>query len=176
MKYLLLPTILFFTPATLYAMDHSGQTGGLGYSTSNVKNIDSSLVVTFVNNAKLACQTKDKSKFFNIFSYKVNHELFRDKVDRNKRYGISSHTGEKLERYMSSLCKGFSDISAIGYKVNFFSNPTMYNYGILDFKKKLDSKSEEPVWFTRLCVYKEGLCTLSLRAVVEKGVLRIDEH
>lgn len=155
-------------------MDHSGQTGGLGYSTSNVQNIDTSLVVSFVDKANSACKTRNAKEFFNLFSYKVNFELFRDKVDRKKRYGISSRKGEKLERYMTLICKQF--INSGGSEIEFFPNPAIYEYGILDFKKKRDSNIDEPVWFTRLCIYKSNICTFSIRAVVEKGALRIDEH
>jgi len=172
-KFVLL-CILLVISSSSYSIDPSGQTDGIAYSSSNVEHIDTSIVVSFVDKANLACETRDEKLFFNLFSYKVNFDLFRDKVNRHKRYGISSFKKEKLERYMSLTCRQLSYSS--GSKVNFFQKPIMYEYGIIDLKKRIDSPADEPVWFTRLCVYQNGLCTLSIRAVVEKEELRIDEH
>ena len=173
MKFFLL-CILLVTSFSSYSIDSSGQTDGIAYSSANVEYIDTSIVVSFVDKANLACETRDEKVFFNLFSYKVNFDLFHDKVNRNKKYGISSFKKEKLERYMSLICRQLSYSS--GSKVNFFQNPIMYEYGIIDLKKRIDSPVDEPVLFTRLCVYQSDLCTLSIRAVVENEELRIDEH
>jgi len=166
--------MLLVTSFGSFSRDSSGQTDGIAYSTENVEHIDTSIVVSFVDKVNSACNTRDKNVFFNLFSHKVNFDLFNDKVNLNKRYGISSFKKEKLERYMSLICRQLS--SSSGSKVNFIKKPTMYDYGIIDLKKRINSPADEPVWFTRLCVYKSDVCTLSIRAVVENEELKIDEH
>jgi hypothetical protein len=153
-----------------YSKDPSGQTFGLGYSTSNVEHLDTSIVVSFVERVNFACKTKEEKAFFDLFSHEVNFDIFYDKTN-NRRYGISSRKGQKLSRFMSLICS-----QLIKSNLKYFQNPENYEYGILDFKKKRDSLEDEPVWFTRLCVYQNDFCKLSIKAVIEKNELRIDEH
>jgi len=128
----------------------------------NKQYLDSFIVISFVDRANLACKTKDKKEFFNLFSYEVNFKIFRDKANRNKRYGISSHKGEKLERYMSIICRQFKNTA--DSELFFFQNPAMYEYGLLDYKERHDSSVGEPV----LCVHQNNFCKPVLRAVIEK--------
>lgn len=165
MKFFLLYFLLSISFSS-YSKDPSGQTVGLGYSTSNVQHINSYLVVSFVDKVNLACKTRDKELFFDIFSNKV----------LNKKNGVRSFKKDHIEHFISLICSQLnSSTKWSGYKINFFKNPNMYEYGILDFKKRRDSPEDEPVWFTRLCVYKNDLCILSIQAVIEKDELRLDE-
>lgn len=146
---------------TMMANSNGQEDGGSGVSISLIDNINTSLVLQLFNNAEEACSTNNKNMFYDLFSKKA----------KSARYGMLTYKPAKLTKYMGETCR-FLKRTVIKGQLN--NAPEKFEYGLLTFVAGL--KSTKKNYYTRLCIYKKDMCKLSVRAVLESGTLRMDEH
>jgi uncharacterized protein len=128
---------------------------------SKVIDINKKLVIRLFERAEQACATKNSDLFFNLFS----------KQAKSGKYGMLTYSQSRLERYMKLICKQIKE----DFLIKQFNNePNKYQYGILSYPE--NPNSSKIIYDTMLCAYKKLTCEKSIRAVIEDGELKINEH
>ncbi|WP_415891737.1 hypothetical protein ACMXYN_10280 [Neptuniibacter sp. PT8_73] len=120
--------------------------------------IDTQLVLDFFDKTLTACLGRNKKVFFNLFSDRA----------KSARYGMLTYNKEKLDKYMNLICTQLDDF----HHNQFNSAPEQFKYGLKEFPRSKYGNNMD----THLCIHKNNQCEKSLRAVIERGELRINEH